>query len=663
MVPGGITEIIWHFAGYIHLTEEIATTELVIFDGRATHAAPDDPAGSPKQLPYQPDADDGFDTIKVRAPELDTIADGPLHDIGPIKPAEMDDGDLPALHKLGAAPATPPAMIGGGGGGSFGHVHGQSDISVVYQHGGGDQLLMQAGQLNHMADDDQLLVNDSAVPDLLHIDIAAKLAHLIDQAVEQTPDNLNLPQHTDAAPEFLASHDADVLVQHGAKDPHSVQDAHYDNGEFAPIPIGGAAPLPADVFTPTDVSVPEEFHNVRGDWAVTGGNTAVNAGLIVDVSAASPTMIVLGNYFKTDAIIQTNSYVDNDRVELAGGDQIPQIATHGDSAHNVADFDHRPSVYPDLHGNFAGPAWHVDVVNGDYFDLKLLNQTNYISDNDVVAQDTQQSHFEIHTGENGAYNLASVSNGSFNYDLIIIGGDYHGGNFIFQNNILLDTDVLKALGVDHVGAQSVSTGDNTLLNHAAIQTYGDDNFLSVSDGMSSLISALAHGETGLAPSFGDIVPGRGLDTFNVLYVSGDYYDINAIWQNNVISDADTVLQYLSGKTALTGSIPGITSPDEPDTIQSISTGGNKLINDATIVTVGATDTHVGGGVYTDSVLIQANLVTSDKDKVVHADPHQLASELVAFVTPNAAEPQHDDTAIAPAKAATLSDDMLAGMMH
>src|SRR5262249_33783965 len=157
----------------------------------------------------------------------------------------------------------------------------------------------------------------------------------------------------------------------------------------------------------------------------------------------------------------------------------------------------------------------------------------------VVVQDTQQSHYEIHAGENGLYNLASVTSGDFNYDLIIVGGDYHGGNFIFQNNILLDNDTVRALGVDQPGHQSVSTGDNALLNHALIQTYGDDSFSSLTDGMHGLISALAAGDTDLAPSFGHVVPGLGHDTFNVLYVTGDYYDINAIWQNNVISDADT----------------------------------------------------------------------------------------------------------------------------
>ena len=63
---------------------------------------------------------------------------------------------------------------------------------------------------------------------------------------------------------------------------------------------------------------------------------------------------------------------------------------------------------------------------------------------------------------------------SIEYDLIIIKGGYHGMNVIFQNNILLNNDkiVMSADGADP--SQSVSSGDNSLLNEAAIANYGGD---------------------------------------------------------------------------------------------------------------------------------------------------------------------------------------------
>jgi hypothetical protein len=658
MIPGGVTEIIYHFAGYLHITEELAT-DVVLLNGRLHALAQDDFVAALDETPFRPDEDDPFDTLTLRNPNLDTD-DGSFPGLSRLPSSELDD--IPPARKVGVAiPSKPIPPGSGGGGGSSDSLHAHSQITVVYEKGG-EQILMQAAQINFMGDDDQVVINDAMVPALPHVNVDAKIEQLVDEAAEQVPCDLGLPGHTDAVPDFIAHHDAKWLDKDGASSPHSVTDGHYVNGELTPPP-DGPNPLQIEPTVPADLSVPEELHHVRGDWAMPGGNTAINAALIVDLNEASPTTIVMGNFFKTDFIVQTNSYIDNDKVDVAGGFGPPQLSTHGDTANNIADFNHQPGVYPDLHGFFAGPSWHVDVVDGDYFDIRLLSQTNLLSDNDITVQDTQQSHYELHAGENGLYNLANIGGGDFKYDLIIILGDYHGANFIFQNNILLDQDIVKMLGLDANASQSLSTGDNALLNHAVIQTYGDDTFSPVTPRMEELLSALANKDSTLDPSFGTIVPGTG-GPFNVLYVTGDYYDINAIWQNNVITDLDTAIQYFSPAAALIGSTPGADpSKDEPDTVQSIASGSNRLTNDAAIVDVGANDTHVQGGVYTDSILIQANLVTDDRDKIVHSDPQQLASELVAFVTPAPTEDQQDDTAIAPIKTASTSDDMLGGVMH
>jgi hypothetical protein len=124
----------------------------------------------------------------------------------------------------------------------------------------------------------------------------------------------------------------------------------------------------------------------------------------------------------------------------------------------------------------------------------------------------------------------------------------------------------------------------------------------------------------LDPSQGWNIPGNGSDVLNVLYVTGDYYDINAIWQVNVIADADIAIQLLSQP-----------QPQEGEELtQSASSGSNALTNDAAIVDVGATSSLVGGDVYQDSILIQANLITENNDKIVQADPNQLVSEVIAF---------------------------------
>ena len=43
----------------------------------------------------------------------------------------------------------------------------------------------------------------------------------------------------------------------------------------------------------------------RGETATLGDNTALNAALIVDVNEITPTMLVLGDYFSKESIVQT----------------------------------------------------------------------------------------------------------------------------------------------------------------------------------------------------------------------------------------------------------------------------------------------------------------------------------------------------------------------
>ena len=52
-----------------------------------------------------------------------------------------------------------------------------------------------------------------------------------------------------------------------------------------------------------------------------GSNFSVNAALIVDIGEGARTMVVMGDYFKTDAIFQTNTTVDHDHIRVSGGDR------------------------------------------------------------------------------------------------------------------------------------------------------------------------------------------------------------------------------------------------------------------------------------------------------------------------------------------------------
>jgi hypothetical protein len=383
-----------------------------------------------------------------------------------------------------------------------------------------------------------------------------------------------------------------------------------------------------------------------------GGNTDVNAALIVDLSESARSMVVMGDYFKTDAIFQTNSTMDHDHISASGGDALPFV-TSGNQATNIADFAQLPGIYAELSATFAGPQWHVDVVNGDYYDVHTLTQTNYLFDNDVVVQNSSDTHFEAMSGGNELANVAQIFDGSIQYDLIIIAGAYHGMNVIFQNNILLNDDQIKLLtdGVDPT--QSVVSGDNTLSNTATIERYGGDNIQPVNDDVNSIVKAVADGQTTLDPSYGTIIDGSG-GTFNVLYVTGDYYDVNAMWQTNVTSDANVVMQLLGKPAAGLDAI----HPVDNET-QSVITGQDSLTNQAIIVDVAPTNTYVNGQTYGDTILVQANLLPTDNDHAISGDMHSLVPELVAFLNDTP-----DSTPVAqPLAAPTPHDDPVASIMH
>ena len=638
MVPGGVTEIIWHFAGYFHFIDETMKDRFIYEDG-AIKIRPDDYVLNLRDSTLKPDLDE-FDTDKIPLPSIEPsdvfkpseVLRPSLYPIRDLPETETDSDSarkipMKKLHSASADAAE-------------GHMLDRK-ITLTYESGG-EQQLLEINQLNSNSDDDELLVvPNSGVTDLHDIDIDATLQDMIGAAEAQTPDNLVLPQQgTAAAAEFIAARDADTAESGGGSD-SSVTPGRYVNGERQ-----DETELPA---APEEPAVPD--HAAKGQWAELGGNESTNAALIVDLKEGTNTMIVLGDFFKTNAIVQTNCFIDNDQVDVGGG--VPAfVVGDGNKADNIAEFEQRPGVFFEMSGYFAGLQWNVDVVQGDFYDINLVMQKNLLHDNDVAVLESENVHYEAHLGENEQLNLTQVFDGEIHYDLIVVLGSFHGANMIFQYNVLLDSDILKLLYGGEAGdtaSQSADSGQNILLNDAAIVSYGDDTFASVDDELDDLLAALASQAGTLDPSYGWLVPGNGSGVLNVLYVTGDYYDINAIWQINVIADVDTAIQYLNGEPPA----------DDGTLTQSASSGGNEASNDAVIVDVGSTSAQVGGEVYQDTILVQANLVTDDKDKIVYGDPTQLVSEIVAFTGDEDTEPQTDLT---DARAPILQDDTMGSIL-
>jgi hypothetical protein len=644
MVPGGVTETIWHFAGYFYHIDEVMKNRFVYEQG-GVHMRPDDYVVELKSFLAKNDLDE-FDTDKIpfAAPQpLETslnpfIGGYPLRSLPAIEETDFDS-DRPGrvLPPNKAVPIVPPAVT-----------IEPPDISVTYSLAGGQQLL-EIGQYNFMLDDDHLGVNaDSGVDSLHQFEIDAELEDLVAGAKTEVPDDLALPQSgTAAAVEFIVAGHTE-MAEGGDPNPHSVAPGRYVNGELTePLP-----PPPEPAEEPEPAPEPEIDHQLKGQWGILGENEATNAALIVDFKEGSNAMIVLGDFYKTNAIVQTNSYIDNDTIDVSSA-FAEQISGAGNTADNIGEFQQFDGPFAGLPIAFAGYFWNVKTVDGDFYDINLVTQENVLRDNDVAVQKTSLTHYEAHMGENEQLNLTQILNGEIKYDLIVIGGDYHGANWIFQHNVILDSDILKIAATGDAAAvtgQSASAGANELLNDAQIISYGDNVFEKPTEDMHGVVTALEEQQTSVDPSHGWFVPGNGSGVLNVLFVTGDYYDINAIWQTNIISDVDTAIQFLAN-----------TPPEEiagdGTLTQSVSTGGNIATNEATIVDVGATFSFVEGDVYQDTILIQGNLVGENNDTVTVGDPAALVPEIIAFTGEEC--PVEEVTDI---RAPIVPDDTLASIL-
>lgn len=613
MTPGGTTELIWHFAGYIHLAEDYAR-DIVIYEDGPSRRSVEDYATARSDESGGWDLDP-FSTLRSRIPQTEPLADFVSVHLPVLKALKVSFPPPPRFESSDWAEKLEPRQAAPAGGGGAGEM--EPRITVTYGDGA-CQIQFEAGQINRMIDDDHLLVGGSgAVMELRPAGILATLQDMANEAFDQVPAAIDFPQTTAEIIGFLTTHD-EAAAADEQHDGNSIEPGRYVNGE-----LDEAEPAPDP---PPPPEAAPDLGTTPGQWSMVGENLDVNAALIVDVNESARTMVVLGDYFKINAFVQTNSLMDDDVIEI-GGSVGGNIGVGGNTADNIATFAQFPGLYIELPARFAGPNWHVDVVNGNFYDIHLVVQRNFLSDNDVIVQDSQDIHYEVHAGENDQLNLTQIFSGEIKYDLIIIAGSYHGANVIFQHNILLDPDMIKIAGAGGTGpAQSIMAGQNELLNNAAIHVYGDDNFLDWDPQLSDLTAAIAAGAGDLDLLYGDLIAGNG-GTLNVLYVTGDYFDINAIWQVNMIADADVALQIIQDPAGY--QLPGSSPADGPP-IQVVTSGGNQLTNDAAIIDVGSTEAFVNGDVYTDTIMIQAKLVDDDNDHVTFNDTDALVSEIIAF---------------------------------
>lgn len=643
MQAGGFTETIWHFIGYLHLADSVARAP-VFYEGDPPPQPP--PEGlHPGHEPLRGLAFDELVSAPTTVPESPVAETQPPLHLAPM-PSPASIPSFIAPFRLPTKPV-PPSFEEIGW---TGHGHAIERVITVEYREADTQADLGIRQTN-IASDRDLVTSDAiryadgtlVVPPELQL--GAAFDELVDQANDIAPDGIPdmmtaLQAGTSDLVDWVSARDA-RWNETGSPNPDGSAPEPAPEGRIVDGVAGGPEPYvpavieiapwrPEETEEASKVTEAEAKHEIVGPTegvatiAETGLNVQINAAYVLDASEAVGSMMVGGNYYCSRGIVQANILVDNDHVDIAvSGALGPIVQTAGNEAHNIAEFVVHVSNI-DVHGAAATPHWVVDVVFGDFYDVKSIVQFNGLDDNDRTVQAEGGTYYNLGTGANQQLNLAEIY-GIDRYDIIIIGGDYYRADWIHQYNIMLDPDYATLYSTG--GAQddtTVTTGFNSLTNTARIESYDATAFKPMLDAHHDLMGLLAGGATVLTPYANWDLYGSASGRLSTLYVGGDYYDLNVITQVNFLIDGDQSIQASASE----------------GTEQGVGAGGNVAMNEAIIIDPGllSTSNYLGGDAYEEAVLIQVDIVT-DSDTVTIHDTTTLVPELVAFAEHAAQEPE------------------------
>ncbi len=352
-------------------------------------------------------------------------------------------------------------------------------------------------------------------------------------------------------------------------------------------------------FEPQPVPVPAEglaFGPTGGAAQIVsaGNNELANVAALYDLTDADGSRIILGDYYERNVIVQINVLAETDGNLPSQQDIIDAVidSNHSGRTGNEASFVADPGL---LYGNIAagipGAAnWHVDYISGDLIDITSLIQRNYLLDNDLSQSTQVQAHSIYTLGENDQINVLNLVELGKTYDLIIIDGNFYKYNAIFQFNIALDANEITQSDAN----ADVTGSGNRLSNDAAIIGIGGNTHVPLSGNAEALADAIADKSTTLDYTWTIGLPGNGNDTFEALFISGDYYAYNILLQTNIIADIDSIEQ----------------DGGNSDLEQTASAAGNTATNAALIFDLESQSAYqfLGGTAYEESFLVQANLI-------------------------------------------------------
>jgi hypothetical protein len=669
-----VTESIWHFVGYMHIEELLSKTSL-LYSGAGAYKLETIDHSKIGAVRYE--AEVLFSTARNTLPFKPSFPIEPQL-IFQTQSLSIEPTDLrvPPAAKLPLDLSTVLPGLGSDAGISIDSdpaVAARTELKVdaTYTVGESQYSDIHIMQANFLFDVDIMRGNPDVILNA-GLELAAmhaleggseQLAELVQKAIDALPSNATpgLPPDGidresiagDGVPEIQVPLDSDAVAQ-------AVGTGRYVNGDRV-----GNASTSTDVIeaqigkvnaaveaaTPVEHSSPVETQTASNGGSVhvvstleptggvaqevvAGGNNLVNAAVLYDLADAAGSMIVRGDVHVTDATVQVNVLQDNDEANASGdatgfsstaflaaavAANEAGSGTADNAVTNEAVFAQETGpVYGNVAlGGWPGSLiWQVDYVQGNFYDLTTVEQTNLIVDGDIAEQTTSGTHFVATLGEDGAINLVQLSELGASYDLIIVGGHLYEVNAIVQVNVLLDDDIVDQVAQGDGGSQAINTDGNVLSNDAAIVRIGGDSYKPLDGNPEALADAIGGMQSEFDASLTTGLPGNGTDTLKVLYITGDYYNYNVLSQTNLLDDADQVQQVApaAGDTARAGESGG--------TAQTADTGSNTLENVALLVNVDSTSDYqfVGGEVYEDTLLVQANIV-ADEDDGNAADLH------------------------------------------
>ncbi len=335
---------------------------------------------------------------------------------------------------------------------------------------------------------------------------------------------------------------------------------------------------------------PSQFEVPDGHNVVMGGNSLINEMNISSNWLDAPVMAVMGNVFSINAVNQVNVVSDRD----SGLAQTTDSATQ---ALNISQINHYSNPFAPSAGILPAH-WVVAKIEADVISANWVEQFTFALDHDIAEVTFTGQDTFLQLGDNSIVNVANLQEIGFGYDLIYIGGSFINLNAISQTNVLYDDDFISA---SDGTPGTVNSSGNLLANFANISTVGVDSYSIADEGIMGAADAFTEGFGKVHEAFADFDAFNGVNLMRVLHIAGDLIQMNLAKQTNILGDADQV--HVAFNNFL----------GQHDDV-SVNTGDNALVNVANIGTYGVdSEVYVGGEVYSDAFLVQADLIDTDAD--------------------------------------------------